>query len=96
MESMAAIALAIAAGGALKGSKTTALMTGAQGVEAEERGRGGKDPSTRRIAKLTCRAHSSKKASARLFARAPFWRVSVANERARRAGSIHKVQGLRS
>jgi uncharacterized protein with GYD domain len=34
MESMAAIALAIAAGGALKGSKTTALMTGAQGVEA--------------------------------------------------------------
>ena len=34
MESMAAIALAIAAGGALKASKTTALMTGAQGVEA--------------------------------------------------------------
>ena len=34
MESMAAIALAIAAGGALKASKTTALMTGAQGVDA--------------------------------------------------------------
>ena len=34
MESMAAIALAIAAGGAVKTSKTTALMTGAQGVEA--------------------------------------------------------------
>ena len=34
MESMAAIALAIAAGGAIKASKTTALMTGAQGVEA--------------------------------------------------------------
>jgi uncharacterized protein with GYD domain len=34
MESMAAIALAIAAGGALKASKTTALMSGAQGVEA--------------------------------------------------------------
>ena len=34
MESMAGIALAIAAGGALKASKTTALMTGAQGVEA--------------------------------------------------------------
>ncbi len=34
MESMAALALAIAAGGALKESKTTVLMTGAQGVEA--------------------------------------------------------------
>src|SRR5215475_4091008 len=34
IESMAAIALAIAAGGALKSGKTTALMTGAQGVEA--------------------------------------------------------------
>lgn len=33
-ESMSAIALAIAAGGALKASKTTKLMTGAQGVEA--------------------------------------------------------------
>ena len=34
VESMAAIALAIAAGGAIKTSKTTALMTGTQGVEA--------------------------------------------------------------
>jgi uncharacterized protein with GYD domain len=34
MESMAAIALAVAAGGAVKSGKTTALMTGAQGVEA--------------------------------------------------------------
>ena len=33
-ESMSAIALAIAAGGALKASKTTKLMTGTQGVEA--------------------------------------------------------------
>ena len=33
-ESMSAIALAIAAGGALKSSKTTKLLTGAQGVEA--------------------------------------------------------------
>src|ERR1700756_4311691 len=33
-ESMAAIALAVAAGGSIKSSKTTALMTGAQGVEA--------------------------------------------------------------
>ncbi len=33
-ESMAGLALAIAAGGALKASKTTKLMTGAQGVEA--------------------------------------------------------------
>jgi uncharacterized protein with GYD domain len=33
-ESMSAIALAIAAGGALKASKTTKLLTGAQGVEA--------------------------------------------------------------
>ena len=34
MESMAGIALAIAAGGAIKASKTTPLVTGAQGVEA--------------------------------------------------------------
>lgn len=34
MESMAAIPLAVAAGGAVKSGKTTALMTGAQGVEA--------------------------------------------------------------
>jgi uncharacterized protein with GYD domain len=33
-ESMAGLALAIAAGGALKASKTTALLTGTQGVEA--------------------------------------------------------------
>jgi uncharacterized protein with GYD domain len=33
-ESMSGIALAIAAGGAIKASKTTKLMTGAQGVEA--------------------------------------------------------------
>jgi uncharacterized protein with GYD domain len=33
-ESMSAIALAIAAGGACKASKTTRLMTGAQGVAA--------------------------------------------------------------
>ena len=33
-ESMAAVALAIAAGGALKASKTTQLISGAQGVEA--------------------------------------------------------------
>jgi uncharacterized protein with GYD domain len=33
-ESISAIALAIAAGGAIKASKTTKLMTGAQGVEA--------------------------------------------------------------
>jgi uncharacterized protein with GYD domain len=33
-ESMAAIALAVGAGGAIKASKTTALMTGAEGVEA--------------------------------------------------------------
>ena len=33
-ESMSAIALAIAAGGALKASKTTKLLSGAQGVEA--------------------------------------------------------------
>ena len=33
-ESMAALAIAVAAGGALKASKTTLLMTGAQGVEA--------------------------------------------------------------
>lgn len=32
-ESMSAIALAIAAGGAIKASKTTKLMTGAQGIE---------------------------------------------------------------
>ena len=34
MESMAGIALAVAAGGAIKSSKTTPLITGAQGVEA--------------------------------------------------------------
>ena len=33
-ESMSAIAVAIAAGGALKAGKTTKLLTGAQGVEA--------------------------------------------------------------
>jgi uncharacterized protein with GYD domain len=33
-ESMAAIAIAVAAGGAIKSSKTTLLMTAAQGVEA--------------------------------------------------------------
>jgi len=33
-ESMAAIALAVAAGGALKAGKTTLLMTGTQGVSA--------------------------------------------------------------
>jgi uncharacterized protein with GYD domain len=34
MESMAGIALAVAAGGAIKASKTTPLMTGAQGIGA--------------------------------------------------------------
>lgn len=34
IESMAAIALAVGSGGAIKASKTTALLTGAQGVEA--------------------------------------------------------------
>ena len=34
IESMAGIALALGAGGALKAGKTTALITGAQGVEA--------------------------------------------------------------
>ena len=33
-ESMSAIALAVAAGGAIKAAKTTVLMTGAEGVEA--------------------------------------------------------------
>jgi uncharacterized protein with GYD domain len=33
-ESMAAIALAVGAGGAIKAGKTTVLMTGAEGVEA--------------------------------------------------------------
>jgi uncharacterized protein with GYD domain len=33
-ESMGGLAMAIAAGGALKASKTTVLMTGTQGVEA--------------------------------------------------------------
>ena len=33
-ESMAAIALALSAGGAIKSSKTTVLMTGAEGVTA--------------------------------------------------------------
>jgi uncharacterized protein with GYD domain len=32
--SMAALAIAVAAGGALRSSKTTLLMTGAQGIEA--------------------------------------------------------------
>jgi len=32
-ESMAAVALAVAAGGAIKASKTTVLMTGEEGVE---------------------------------------------------------------
>ena len=36
-ESMAAIAIAVGAGGALKSSKTTALMTGAEGVAALEK-----------------------------------------------------------
>ena len=40
MESMAAIALAIAAGGTVKTSKTTALMTGTQGVEALQKADG--------------------------------------------------------
>jgi uncharacterized protein with GYD domain len=34
IESMAGLSMAIAAGGALKSGKTTALMTGDQGVEA--------------------------------------------------------------
>lgn len=33
-ESMAAIAMAVGAGGAIKASKTTVLMTGAEGVKA--------------------------------------------------------------
>jgi uncharacterized protein with GYD domain len=33
-ESMAALAIAVAAGGAIRAGKTTPLMTGAQGVEA--------------------------------------------------------------
>ncbi len=36
-ESMAAIALAIGAGGAIKASKTTVLMTGTEGVTALEK-----------------------------------------------------------
>ncbi len=36
-ESMAAIALAAGAGGAIKASKTTVLMTGTEGVEALEK-----------------------------------------------------------
>ena len=36
-ESMAAIALAVGAGGAIKASKTTVLMTGTQGVAALEK-----------------------------------------------------------
>jgi uncharacterized protein with GYD domain len=36
-ESMAAIAIAVGAGGALKSSKTTVLMTGTQGVAALEK-----------------------------------------------------------
>jgi uncharacterized protein with GYD domain len=34
MESMAGIALAVAAGGAIKASRTTPLMTGAEGIAA--------------------------------------------------------------
>ena len=34
VESMAAIAIAVTAGGAMKSSKTTVLMSGAQGVDA--------------------------------------------------------------
>jgi len=34
IESMAGIAMAVAAGGATKASKTTPLLTGAQGIEA--------------------------------------------------------------
>jgi uncharacterized protein with GYD domain len=34
LESMAGIALAVAAGGAVKASKTTPLMTGTQGIDA--------------------------------------------------------------
>ncbi len=34
VESMAGVAIAVAAGGAARGGRTTALMTGAQGVEA--------------------------------------------------------------
>ena len=34
IESMTSVAVALAAGGAVKNGKTTALMTGAQGVEA--------------------------------------------------------------
>ena len=36
-ESMAAVALAVGAGGAIKASKTTVLMTGAEGVAALEK-----------------------------------------------------------
>ena len=36
-ESMAAVALAVGAGGAIKASKTTVLMTGTEGVEALEK-----------------------------------------------------------
>jgi uncharacterized protein with GYD domain len=36
-ESMAAVALGVAAGGAIKASKTTVLMTGGQGVGALEK-----------------------------------------------------------
>lgn len=39
-ESMASVALAIAAGGACKASKTTQLMTGAQGVAAMQKAAG--------------------------------------------------------
>lgn len=40
IESMAGLVLAIAAGGALKTAKTTALMTGEQGVEALKKAAG--------------------------------------------------------
>jgi len=39
-ESMAAVALAVGAGGAIKASKTTVLMTGAEGVTALEKAGG--------------------------------------------------------
>jgi uncharacterized protein with GYD domain len=39
-ESMAAVALAVAAGGAIKASKTTVLMTGEEGVEVLKKANG--------------------------------------------------------
>jgi uncharacterized protein with GYD domain len=40
IESMAALSVAVAAGGALKSGKTTALMTGEQGIEALKKAAG--------------------------------------------------------